>query len=199
MTGSFIPSTYVAPAAAGGDYTKLADGITSLRVLSEQPLFGFVYWNTAGKPVRFDFDKHPGQPKDARIGPDGKPDSVKEFWAMAIYNITNKKVELWEVTQRQLKDALTALANDAEWGHPSQYSIKVSKSGTGKDTKYSIVPTAPKPLPAEIQAEVDAKPINLRALIDGGNPFDSQPKPGATPTAEQQKVLAPTDDSDLPF
>ncbi|TVT43094.1 hypothetical protein FNT36_03105 [Hymenobacter setariae] len=198
MSSAFIPETYVAP-VSGGDYTKLQDGTTSLRILSEQPLFGWVYWNTANKPVRFEFAKHPGQPSDARIGADGKPDAVKEFWAMAVYNITNKKVELWEVTQAQIKNALTALAKDAEWGHPTQYSIKVSKSGTGKDTKYGVLPTAPKPLPAEIQAEVDAKPVNLRALIDGGNPFDSQPKPGAAPTPEQAKNLAPTDDNDLPF
>jgi len=49
-----------------------------------------------------------------------------------------------------------------------------------------------------VQAVVDASPVNLRALLDGGNPFDTQPKPGAAPTASQQQNQAPGDE-DLPF
>jgi hypothetical protein len=196
MTASFIPETYVAPTSGGTDYTKLLDGSNSLRILSEVPLFGYVYWNTANKPVRS--DQHPGQPTDVRIGQDGKADKVKEFWAMAVYNITTKKVEIWEVTQAQIKEAIMNLSRDAEWGHPSGYSLKITKSGKGLETKYSVVPGKPGPLPADVLAVVDATPINLRALIDGGNPFDSQPKAGAAPTAEQKQNQA-QDDNDLPF
>jgi len=198
MTASFVPANYVAPTSTGGgNFTKLADGDNSLRILSEQPLIGFVYWSTAGKPVRS--LQHPGQPADIRLGADNKPEKVKEFWAMAIYNIGTKQVELWEVTQAQIRDAIIGLSNDSEWGHPSQYSLKIKKSGKGLETKYAVMPGKPGPLPAEIQAVVDASPVNLMALIDGGNPFDSQPKPGAAPTPEQAKNLAPVDDSDLPF
>lgn len=197
MTASFIPQNYTRPTTSGGgDYTKLQDGSNSLRILSEQLLVGYVYWNKDGKPVRS--EQHPGQPADVRIGQDGKPEKVKEFWAMAVYNIGAGKVELWEVTQGQIKDALESLAHDAEWGHPSQYSIKVTKSGKGLETKYAVMPSAPRPLPADVQAVVDASPVNLRALIDGGNLFDTQPKPGAAPTPAQQNVLA-VQDKDLPF
>lgn len=197
MANSFVPETYVAPTSAGGDYTKLLDGANSLRILSEEPLIGWVYWNTANKPVRS--VNHPGQPTDMRIEQDGKPGKVKEFWAMAVYNIATKKVELWEVTQNQIKDAIISLSRDADWGHPAAYSLKITKSGQKLETKYSVMPGKPAPLPADVQATVDASPVNLLALIDGGNPFDTQPAPGAAPTKEQAKQLAPDDDNDLPF
>jgi len=197
MTASFVPANYVAPTSGGGDFTKLADGANSLRILSELPLIGWAYWNTAGKPVRS--LEHPGQPADIRIGTDGKPEKVKEFWAMAVYNIGTKKVELWEVTQAQIKDAIISLSRDADWGHPMGYSLKITKTGQKLETKYSVMPGKPAPLPADVQAVVDASPVNLMALIDGGNPFDTQPKPGAAPTPEQAKSLAPVDDNDLPF
>jgi hypothetical protein len=197
MSTSFIPDTYVAPTTTGGgNFTKLQDGANSLRILSDVPLIGYAYWNTAGKPVRS--LKHPGQPADIRLGTDNKPEKVKEFWAMAIYNIGTKQVELWEVTQAQIKDAILSLSRDADWGHPTQYSLKITKTGKGIETKYAVMPGKVAPLPADVQAVVDASPVNLMALIDGGNPFDTQPKPGAAPTEEQKKNQA-DDDNDLPF
>jgi predicted secreted protein len=194
MTASFVPQNYVAPTAAGGDFTKLQDGENRLRILSEMPTIGYVYWNNAGKPVRS--EQHPGQPADVRIGQDGKPEKVKEFWAVAVYNYGTKKVELWEFTQAGIRDGLISLAQDPEWGHPTQYGIKVTKSGKGLDTKYAVLPGKAADLTADVQAVVDASTLNVRAVL-GLEP--AHPAPGAAPTAEQAKVLAPVDDSQLPF
>jgi hypothetical protein len=195
MATSFVPQGYVAPTSgAGGDFTKLLDGENRLRILSEMPVIGYVYWNTSGKPVRS--EQHPGQPNDIRIGQDGKPEKVKEFWAVAVYNYGTKKVELWEFAQAQIRDGLISLANDPEWGHPTEYGIKVTKSGKGLDTKYAVVPGKAAPLTADVQAVVDASTLNVRVVLG----LDAaHPAPGATPTAQQSKVLADVSDDSLPF
>ncbi len=40
------------------------------------------------------------------------------------------------------------------------------------ETKYSVLPSPAKPVPANILQAFKEKPINLEALFSGGNPFE---------------------------
>jgi hypothetical protein len=191
---SFVPADYVAPSTSS--YTKLQAGENNIRIISEMPLIAFQYWNTAGKPVRS--LKHPGQPADIRRDDKGQAEAVKECWWMAVYNFATKQMEIWEVSQAGIKNKIINLSQDSDYGHPSGYTLKIVKSGSGLETKYDVTPRPPKALDASIQAVVDAAPANLEAILTGGNPFDTQPKPGAAPTPEQKQNQAPGD-NDLPF
>jgi hypothetical protein len=42
--------------------------------------------------------------------------------------------------------ALAALAKDEEWGNPAEYDVKITRKGSGMDTKYTVVPAPKKPL-----------------------------------------------------
>lgn len=66
---------------------------------------------------------------------------------------------------------LKALANDEENGDPTKYDIKIIKSGSGKQTKYDILPTPNKTeLTAEEQNAVNNSPsikeINPPSTVD---------------------------------
>ena len=192
---SFFAPNYTPSSGGGGNYTKLQPGENRLRILSGQALQGWQYWNNAGKPVRFAHDQHPGnKPADIREG-----ETVKEVLWTGVYNYGTKAIEIWEVTQKQIIGALWAYAQHEDYGDPINYSLNVTRSGSGMETKYTVVAGVPKPLPAEIQKLADETPLNLAALLTGGSPFDASPAPGKAATPEQAKVLAEVDDESLPF
>ena len=193
---SFVPDNYTAPSAGGGNYTKLQPGENRLRVLADQPLIGWQYWNTANKPVRSAYDAHPGNPADLRDG-----DKVKQCWWMKVYNYATKAIEIWEVAQVGLINGIISYARHEDYGNPVNYGFTITKTGSGKETTYNLVAGVPKPLPAEIQKLSAETPVNLQALLEnGGNPFDTQPAPGTAATSAQAKNIAvPTEEDGLPF
>ncbi len=221
---SFLPETYVVSSGSGGDYTKLQAGKNLLRVLSKQPVIGFEYWNNDNKPVRC--AENPGKnPADMRtVAPNGGDERVKEFWAMVVYNYHSQKIEIWQVTQVGIKAAIQDLSRNAKWGAPSKYDLSITRKGSGLSTEYSVVANPPTPIDPAIMAVARETPINLRALLDGGNPFEAAPDaapapapktaaPAPKPTAPKAAVAkpapalvaagddepAPGDDDDLPF
>ncbi|MGI4875255.1 MAG: hypothetical protein ACRYFX_29210 [Janthinobacterium lividum] len=203
---SFLPDNYEVPTGGGGDYTKLQAGDNRLRVLSKQPVIGFEYWNEAGKPVRVKV-KPVGKPADMRkTAPNGGEERVKEFWAMVVYNLLTQKIEVWQVTQAGIKEAIQSYSLNTKYGHPSNYDLTISKKGSGLETKYSVVADPPEKLAKAVVDQAKATPINLEALFEGGNPFEAAgaapapaPKPAPVKQPEPVAAGAPDDDNDLPF
>lgn len=163
----FLPEGYEAPASGGG-YMKLQDGDNVFRVLSSA-VVGYQYWTNENKPVRSktEFTETP----DIRVK-DGKTDKVKHFWAFVVWNYATKEVEILELQQVKVRDAILNLVNDEDWGDPKKYDIKVNRSGSGLDTKYAVSPKPHKELDPEILQAYAEKPINLEALFKGENPFE---------------------------
>lgn len=187
---SFLPENYEAPKAGGGNYTKLQDGETRLRILSN-PIFGFEYWNTDGKPVRVQ-QRPNGKPADMRlVDNNGREEKIKEFWAMKVYNYNEQQMQVCQITQSQIKNALAELSRDADWGHPKQYDVKITRSGKGLETKYVVTPVVPKPVSEEVKKAYGATPINLEALFSGDDPFAGGApavQPQQAPAAQQQQA-----------
>jgi hypothetical protein len=65
-----------------------------------------------------------------------------------------------------IKDGIDTLAKDADWGNPNGYDIKITKSGTGRDTKYGTAPGKQSPLTEEETAQVNS----MKPLTDLYNP-----------------------------
>jgi hypothetical protein len=95
---------------------------------------GWVCWNTANKPVRSK-KRRDEMPHDIRIDSDGKPSKVKHFWAFVVWNYNQKMIQVLEVTQVQIMNAIKALVDSKHWGDAKNYDIAVSRSGTGFDTE----------------------------------------------------------------
>jgi len=159
----FLPTDYTAPKPSG-HYMKLADGENRFRILSK-PIIGWLDWQDK-KPLRFRMDAKPNpvDPKKA----------VRHFWAFIVWNVNEKKMQILEITQSTIQSAIQALSKDEDWGSPFGYDIKIKRSGTDLETKYAVSPVPHSKLSDEAkEATKDMDKVNLEALYEGGDPFES--------------------------
>ena len=170
-TQSWLPTDYKIPESTWGNYFKISEETQEFRILTS-PVIGWEYfkeedWKSVPVRQKAEFD---GIPSDSKNG-----DKPKEFWAFVVWNHTLGKVQLMEITQQSLKKEIWKYAKDEEnWGDPKKYDFSVSKSGKGKETRYTLM-ALPK---SKFDGDDDeagafelAKPVNLEALFDGADPF----------------------------
>jgi flagellar capping protein FliD len=53
---------------------------------------------------------------------------VKEFRAFVVWNYTDEKVQIMEITQNSIKNQIYKLANDEDFGDPKTYDLKINRS-----------------------------------------------------------------------
>jgi len=164
MSG-FIPENYSEPSSGSGHYTKIEEGKkVKLRVLAS-PIQGFLKWTTEPKPVRWPLtDKEP-QRKD------WKDDNAKLFWAMPVWNYGTSQIEVWEVTQKSIRQEIASLAQNEDWGSPVEYDLTVSRTGSGLETKYQVHPSPHRQQDDLVQAAYAKSAPKLEALFTGDDPF----------------------------
>jgi hypothetical protein len=172
-TMAFLPKNYEQPTSSGGgSYFKIDKGDNKIRILSEA-VTGYVYWteeNGSTKPVRS--EHYPKTTPDIRVR-DGKADRVKHFWAFTIWNYKTQKIEVAEITQRTIQDAIIGLVEDPDWADVQNFDLKITKTGDALDTVYGVIGSPKHGSPApEILAALAATPVNLLALYSGDDPFN---------------------------
>jgi hypothetical protein len=158
---NFLPDNYEAPKTTNY-YFKLQDGENKIRILSK-PIIGWEDWDN-NKPVRFTLDNKP----TFSIDPD-KP--VKHFWAFIVYNYCENEIQVMQVTQATIRNAIEALCKDTDWGAPFFYDIKIHKTGEKVNTKYTVNPTPHKPLEPYITKAFYARRCCLEAMFQNLDPF----------------------------
>lgn len=142
--------------------SQMKEGENRLRIVG-QPIAGWLDWHDK-KPMRFPPDKKPLYPYDLE-----KP--IKAFWALHVWDYARESLFILEITQSSILKSLTKIANDEDWGDFTKYDIKMSKEGTGKETRYSLTPLPHKPLSDKIQNAVENTKIRLEALYEGKDPW----------------------------
>jgi hypothetical protein len=152
----FLPEGYEVP-TSGGSYFKLKQGQNTFRVISK-PVIGWLGWTNDNKPER-------RKSKDDFAGVDLK-DKVKHFWAFGVYDLNTNTVQVMELTQATILNALTELFKNPAWGSPFGYNITITKTGESLETSYTVTPTPPSELPNSAQDKVLETPLNLEALFD---------------------------------
>ncbi len=175
----FLPKGYEVPSAASG-YMKFAQGENKFRVLSKA-IVGWEYWidqDGKRKPLRKRFDE-PFTTEEI----DGDLENVRHFIAFVVWNhkaLFDKEKEEWvgavqilEITQKGIQRTLTGLNHSEDWGSPTGYDIAVFRTGEGLETTYEVVPSPPKEMSKEIASAYRAISIDLEALYDGNDPFNS--------------------------
>lgn len=135
MSDSFIPEDYVAPTSSN-KFMKLVKGSNRIRILSA-PVMGNVAWEeNEGKksPVRIKLNED--FPMDKIIK------NPKRFWCMVVWSYDNKAIQLLEVTQSSIQNALVELNKHPKWGSPvDSYDITIKREGDGMETTtYSVLP-----------------------------------------------------------
>ena len=160
---SFIPENF--NQSDNGGYFKPEKGKQNrVRIISDKPLVGHVQWTEENRPIRWEL----GQERpEANYKNDTKP---RSFLAVVVRSYEAKQLQVWEITQRTLQDTLAQLTKDADFGHPINYDLKITRKGDGLETTYSMVPMST-PLSEEVQDAVENNTVNLRALLTGDNPF----------------------------
>lgn len=183
---SFLPENYEQP-ASGGKYTKLESGTTRIRIISNS-IVGWLGWTKDNKPVR---DKS----KDIIKGIDNLRDQPRHFWAFLVWNYNTAQIEVMEITQRTIQNAIMELYKSSDWGDPKSYDITINKKGEGMSTEYHIQ-GAPKSQfePQIVKKAFEDGPVNLQAILTGDDPFD-------VPANEKEMLIEKFlgDLDDLPF
>jgi hypothetical protein len=166
------------------------DGPNKVRILSA-PIFGHGYWTKENKPVRSrtPFD---GVPEDARLD-EGKF-KPKFFWAVAVWDYATNAVKVWEITQASIQGPIEDLVANEDWGDPREYDLTITRKGEGLDTEYSVQPAPHKAVPADAHKAYREARINLEALYEGGDPFNT---PSGSEGGEVKDVIT-EDDSPFP-
>jgi hypothetical protein len=92
------------PTEKTGLFMKFKDGVNKIRILSEIET-GYVYWTKEAdgtrKPHRF-----LEQPKSVPHNIDG---AIKDTWVMAVWNYNDAAIQVLEITQATIYDALYTL------------------------------------------------------------------------------------------
>ena len=160
----FLPSDYQPPKGESR-YMKFQSGTNKFRILS-RPIIGWEDWEDK-KPLRFKMKEKPEKPIDPKY-------PIKHFWAMIVWNYQTEHIEILEITQVTIMQSIVALTKDPEWGSPFHYNIKVEKQGEKLETKYSVLASPPSDLTNEIKEAYKTTPVNLEALYEGEDPFDTE-------------------------
>ena len=174
---SFLPEGYKEPVT--NNYMKLLPGENTFRVLSDA-IVGRKYWKTSvvdgkevRKPLRLHMDKK-FTPDALEVDEDGQAIMPKVFWAFVVYNRTAELVQILELTQRTVRDALTALDKSKAWGDIKGYDITVTREGEKFDTTYTVIPNPKEEIDEGIVKLYEDMKINLNALYKGDDPFKSE-------------------------
>lgn len=158
---SRIPEDYSKPSTKG-KYMKFAQWENKFRILSDL-VTGYEDWKEEDgkkRPVRTKIEKAP-------LG----EDRVKHFRSMVVYNYGDEAIQILNITQSSIQEAIYSYAQDEDWGSPDQYDIIITRQGEKLETKYLVTPKPKKELDKEIVALHKATPVNLEALFSGWDPF----------------------------
>lgn len=144
-----IYKTYSPPASDGGVYLKFEDGEpVRVRIASEPVIFDSEYKGNI---------------------------STRYSWIVWNYDLEKAQVMTLPVTGYRMIAELAA--DEEDWGDPTTYNLKVKRTGTGKETQYSVNPSQAKG-DLDENAQNEIKGLNLLDLV------------GATPSASKIQWLS---------
>lgn len=162
-SNSFLPMGYEVPKSSG-NYMKFEEGKNKFRVLSSA-ITGWEWWSDSNG------SRKPNRVKTWDEAVQQGIDPLKPFWAFVVWNYSESRVQILELTQKGLMNAIKALVDDEEWGTPQNYDLTVTRTGKDKETKYALTPSPAKPVDQVIVEQYKSMNINLNALYTGEDPF----------------------------
>ena len=133
---------------------------------------------------------HPGQPDDLaretdwskadRPKIDGSFVKPRKFLAWVATSAARSRMEVLFIEQKSLREQLTEILQEAEdytWTDEglANFSIKITRKGTGLDTTYSILPKV-RAVPEKVKKQwvQDKDSIWLANFFEGKDPFEGK-------------------------
>lgn len=154
-----------------GQFAKLQDGSNRFRFLSDV-VVGWEGWKD-NKPFRHEGAVCRIKPEDVDLNQNKQP-NINYFWAAAVWNYQEKRVQTLQLTQKTIMSPLFDLEQNPDWGDLKNYDIQINKKKEDGKTKYTVISIPPKPLSAEIAEAYEASNIDLAKLFDGEYPIDEE-------------------------
>jgi hypothetical protein len=168
---------------AGGDYFRLKDlkdmpgKSCDIRILCPF-ITGYEGWTEENRPMRS--AKPDGFADNIKWRVEnGKEQSPKPFWATAVWNRSEKRIQVWSFTQATIYRQLRDLLDNRKWGALADYDITITRKGDGTKTEYSVVPNPKEGLDADVVTEWKAlqeKWMGLPALYTNEHPMSDWAK-----------------------
>lgn len=180
----FLEDDYEVPKRAG-KFMKFAIGENRFRIL-DKPLLGYSGWKT-GDDKKICVRKPTDDFAPGELDP---KEQSKHFWALPVWNYALGIVQVLEITQSTVQDAITNLNRNKKWGRPTEYDIVVTAVGEKLKREYSIIPDPKEPLAADAVEAWTALQgtFDIQRLWTGGDPF-----------GENGDTAEPDTDDDIPF
>lgn len=170
---AWLPEGYTIPSTS--KYMKFQDGVNTFRVLSA-PTVGNEYWKTLEDGKRTPIRKRMNEKiniAELEINKSGKLEMPQHFWAFVVWNYKEKAVQILEIKQKSILESIKSYTENPKWGTPTEYDITVTRSGQELNTKYLVDHDPKEPVDESILKEYKSMKINLDALFDGADPFES--------------------------
>ena len=145
---SNIYQQYTPPSSDGGLYHKFEDGKTyTIRIASEPIVYQTEF-----------------------VSPNGETNLSTKYGWLA-WNVEDKHPIILQLPVTAYKK-VAAFGADDDYGDPQNYNIKITRTGTGLDTEYNVVPS-PKQIPIEqVEGAENAKEelakLDLVELVSKG-------------------------------
>lgn len=108
----------------------------------------------------------PNKPIEAKENP-------KLVWAVKVLNLDNQKVQVWEIPQSGIRQFLFSIATGKIKNDWTKFDLQITKTGQGLDTTYSLMADDTRPLTEQELVTIETTPVNLLAMDQGGDPFDT--------------------------
>lgn len=163
----FLSDDYVEP--TNSDYVKLDEWTHKLRLLQSPVIVSSLwedYTDDSGKKKRRVTRKKLASPTDL-------PKGEKLAWLCVAYNYKDHAVQVWEISQKKIREQITMLCKDEDFGNPLAYDLKVTRTWSWQnDTVYSIQWLGKTPVEDWIVEKLSQLTIDFDKFIaEWGSPF----------------------------
>lgn len=185
---AFLPEGEKIPSS--GRYMKFTKNENRFRIFSSA-ITGWELW-VEGKPVRNKEkqDFATDELANADINKfTGKKKIPQYFWAFAVFNYDEERVQILEVTQKEVMRGIQDYLADPDYGEdPKKYDLVVIRDEETERVKYRVKAKPPKAFDKNIKEEVErqVEKIDLEALYEGENPFEEEEDPFDVPDEENK-------------
>lgn len=132
---------------------------------------GWEAWTEDNKPLRWE-SKPSEYPANIKRDEDGTV-NIKRFIAAAIWDYDDEMFKIINLNKTTVLKKFLTYCKAEEYGNPTTYDIRISRTGTGMDTEYELLALPPKAVTKEIATAYAAECANwnLAAMFDGDDPF----------------------------
>lgn len=171
MSISPFSQNYREPQAQSQYFKMKEEGSYLLRILTKKEDV-LAYWVDFSQKEDGTFSKNIYPYQEDGNKPSEASKEAKLNWALAIFNKDTNQVQIWEISQKSIKNFLLSIVRGKIKNDYTKFDIQITKTGKGLDTEYSLLTGDTESLNTEELDIINNTKYNLKAMEKGENPFE---------------------------